>query len=190
MSTAKEAAKREASKLSLSLAGSLLFAIAVCVFIAVNRSTIGLPALAIAISLPLVAYGYSLALSAGSQYITCGTVNIKLISLQNLLVFGLNALVCGLLYLENLPLKKYFLGEFPPFNPLTGLPLDPASMEYTKAMETENHYKLQFFSGVVTAVLPQWMDESLKEGLVYCYWIFWLNMLPLYTLLGLQTTCG
>jgi hypothetical protein len=190
MSTAKEAAKRDNSKFTFAITGSIFFAIAVCVLIAVNRPLIGLPPLAIAISLPILAYGYSLALSVGSQYMTCGSINIRLITVQNLLVLGSNAIVTGLLFLESISIKKYIFGEYPPRHPITQELLDPASKEYTDAITSESHYKLQFFSGVVKAVLPLWMDEGLKDGLVYCYYIFWMNVIPLLTLLGIQTTCS
>ena len=190
MSTTREALKRETNKFTIAITGSIALAVTVCVFIAINKTSIGIPSWAIALTLPPLAYGYSLVLSSISQYSSCGSVNIAGIALQNLIVLGTNALVAGILFLETFPIKKVLFGEFPPTNPLTGLPLDPASPEFSQAMESESHYKLQFFSGIVKAVLPIWMQEPLKDGLAYCYWIFWMNLLPIYTLLGFQTACS
>ncbi len=190
MSTAKEAFKRETSKFTIAITGCAVFAIAVCAFVAVNQESIGLPSWILAVALPPLGYAVSILLSSVTQYSSCGSVNIGLISLQNLWILASNALVASVLFLETLPLKRYMFGDFPPTNPVTGLQLDPNTPEYATAMESESHYKLQFFSGVVKAALPLWMQESVKEGLAYCYWIFFMNLLPLYTLFGVQTACS
>jgi len=100
-----------------------------------------------------------------------------------------NSGIAALLLFEDVPIYKYMFGPYAPRNPISALPYDPSSAEYVAAMVNENHYKFQFFTGMVKAVLPIYFADELKNGFVYFYWTFWMTMLPLYFLLGTQGMC-
>jgi hypothetical protein len=176
---------KENAKLSISIVSSLLIAAVVMTLISMEL----LPLWMSSMLIPVFAYGISVLMSIIYQYSACKTVNLSAISSSNLFIALTNAVVSGVLFLEGIPVLKYIFGDYAPRNPITGLPYDASSAEYTAAMETENHYKLQFFSGIVKAVLPAYISEQVKSGFVYFYWIFWLTILPLYFILSVQGLC-
>jgi hypothetical protein len=56
--------------------------------------------------------------------------------------------------------------------------------------DPEGHYKIQFFTNIVKAVLPTFVtEENSKLGFVYFYWIFWMTILPFFFLLSVQGLC-
>ena len=138
------------------------------------------------IIIPLFAYLASISGSSIYQYGMCKKVNINSIGLGNIIILGLNAIVALLLFLENLPFKKYIFGEYAPINPLTGQSYPPESDEYKQNMESERHYKLQPLSSIVKVVLPVYYEESVKDGFAYMYWMFWATMLPSFFLFTIQ----
>jgi hypothetical protein len=155
------------------------------IFITINL----LPTWANPIVIPLVAYIISIIVSLIYQYSSCGTVDIKGISLSNLFVLGTNLVTTVILYLEGIPFLKQIFGVYPPRNPYDGLPYQEGTPAWLKGMENENHYKIQFFSSIVKAVIPIYVEDAMKNGFVYFYWIFWMTILPLFFLLSVQGLC-
>jgi hypothetical protein len=147
------------------------------------------PPLVSAFIIPTIAYGISVAMSVILQYMTCKKVQIGAILAGNSFVAVLNIGIGVLLFLEQIPFLRWIFGAYAPRNPITGLQYDPSSMEYADAMSNQNHYKIQFLSGIVKAVIPVYVDESVKEGIVYLYWTFWMTLLPLYFAMGVQSLC-
>lgn len=176
---------KENAKLSISIVSSLLIAAVVMTIISMELLPLWMSSLLI----PALAYGISVLMSIVFQYSSCKKVNLGSISSSNLFIALTNLAVSGVLFLEGVPLLKYIFGDYAPRNPITGYPYEPDTQEYTAAMETENHYKIQFFSGIVKAVLPVYISDQVKTGFVYFYWIFWLTLLPLYFILSVQGLC-
>lgn len=144
----------------------------------------------IAVMIPIVAYLISVIMSTIYQYSTCGTTNIGIILLSDLLVGATNGLAALFLSLESIPFLRYIYGSYPPRNPITGFPYLEDSPEFLAAMQNENHYKIQFLTGIVKAIIPAYVSEPVKNGFVYLYWTFWMTLLPLYFLLSVQGLCS
>lgn len=134
-------------------------------------------------------YGLSLAASVFRQYTMCKKVNFQSIALSNTILLATVGGACFILFLENIPILKYFFGEYIPQDPVTGLEYTPDSLQYKIFMESEKHYKIQFFSNIVKAVLPAYLTEGVKDGFAYMYWVFWMTMLPAFVLLSAQGVC-
>ena len=178
-------ANRENAKLSLSIVASIIIAAVIMTLITMEF----LPLWVSSLLIPLIAYGISMLMSVIYQYSACKNVNISAIATSDLVIAGTNAVVALVLFLEGIPLLKYVFGEYAPRNPVTGVQYEPDSEEYIQGMANENHYKLQFFSGIVKAVIPVYVSEQVKTGFSYFYWIFWLTLLPLYFILSVQGMC-
>ena len=142
----------------------------------------------------LIAYGLSFGASAVYQQVKCKRVNLGATAAGNLLVLFMASLIFGVLNLETVPLKYYLFGQYPRVDPSTGKPYTPDTREYEEDMKPfasqeeylariwgTDRYKIQVFSSLVTAVLPEFM--------VPVYWLFWLTLLPLYFLLKTQSVC-
>lgn len=162
-----------------------MVALLAMIFITINL----LPQWANPIVISLSAYLISIIVSLIYQYSSCNTVDIKGISLSNLFVLVTNLGASLVLYLEGIPFLKQIFGVYPPRNPYDGLPYEEGTPAWVKGMENENHYKIQFFSSIVKAIIPIYVEESMKNGLVYFYWIFWMTILPLFFLLSVQGLC-
>jgi NADH:ubiquinone oxidoreductase subunit 4 (subunit M) len=78
---------------------------------------------------------------------------------------------------------------YAPRNPVSGLPYSPETAEYIEGMKNENHYKLQLFTSIVRAVIPVYVNDNTKLGIVYFYWFFFMTLLPLYFILTVQGNC-
>ena len=137
-----------------------------------------------------IAYVISITISSIYQYISCKTVNITSITMSNTFVLGTTFFSSLFLYLENIPFLKHIFGEYDPRNPYDGIPYEKGSKAWEAGMANENHYKIQFFSSIVKAVIPMYVDDQIKNGIVYFYWIFWMTILPLFFLLGFQGICN
>jgi hypothetical protein len=142
----------------------------------------------------LLAYLLAFGASAAYQQIKCKSVNVEATAKGNLLVFAMASLIFGVLNVETVPLKYFLFGQYPRIDPSTGNPFGPETREYQEDMKPfesneeylariwgSDRYKIQFFSNLVTAVLPNFM--------VPVYWLFWLTLLPLYFLLKTQSVC-
>ena len=175
----------DSNKIVLSIISSLAVAILAMVLISMEL----LPPYLTAIIIPASAYVISIGMSSIYQYSMCNKVSIGAIALSNLFVLGTTGAASLFLFLEKLTVLRMVFGEYAPRNPITGLPYSEESEEYKAAMVNENHYKIQFFSSIVKAVLPVYLSEPLKEGLVSFYWIFWMTLLPLFFLLSVQGIC-
>jgi hypothetical protein len=151
-----------------------------------SKLLIGIAAILLLSSL---SYGLSIAASVFRQQTMCKKIQIKSILTSNLILLGTVGGACLFLFFENIPILKYLFGEFVPRDPVTGLEYTPDSAQYKIFMESEKHYKIQFFSNIVKAVLPAYLDESVKDGFAYMYWVFWMIMLPLFVLLSAQGAC-
>ena len=110
------------------------------------------------IIIPVIAYVISILISAIHQYSVCKKLNMGSILVGDLGVILTNLIIGLLLLAEQVPVYKYAFGAFSPRNPISGLPYDPTSAEYASAMGTENHYKIQFFSSIVKAVIPMYVS--------------------------------
>jgi hypothetical protein len=176
----------ETSKTAIAIITSILVAVTAMCLVSFDV----LPAIAIAFIIPTVAYAVSIAMSVIFQFSTCNTIHIGSIAIGNLGVFATNALACFILLLESVPFLKNVFGVYAPRNPLTGEQYAEDSKEYAEGMLNENHYKIQFFSNIVKAVIPSYINEGTKKGIVYLYWTFWMTIVPYYFLLSLQGICA
>jgi len=180
-----DASSKEATKISLSVISSILMATLAMTFISMNI----LPIWSLTIVIPILIYASSIIWSSIFQYISCNKVDIKAIAISNTFIALTNFVVTFILYLENIPFLKRLFGTYAPRNPVSGLPYKPDSDEYIEGMKNENHYKIQLLSSIVKAVIPIYVSDNTKTGIVYFYWIFWMTMLPLYFTLSLQGMC-
>jgi hypothetical protein len=181
-----DSSKTEGAKVSISILSSLI----VGIFSLVAVSSQLLPPWILSLAIPTLAFLLSLAMSFIFEYSVCKKVNVKSTFVSSSIVALSTSLVSGVLFLENIPIYKYIFGEYAPYNPLTGEDYVPESTEYQKFMESEVHYKIQFFSNIVKAVLPVKLEDITKQGFAYFYWIFWMTLLPLYFTLTLKQTCS
>jgi hypothetical protein len=173
------------SKVVLSVISSLIVAVVALLSV----STEIFPKWSTPLIIPGVAYIISCIISSIYQYSSCGSINIQAISLSNTFVLGTTFLTSGILYLEGIPFLKQVFGTYAPRNPYDGMPYEEGTPAWVAGMQNENHYKLQFFSSIVRAVIPMYFDEYTKSGLIYFYWIFWATILPLFFLLSFQGMC-
>ena len=173
------------SKIILAIISSII--VAVVALLAVSTDIF--PNWSAPLIIPAVAYIISVVISSIYQYSSCGNVNIQAIGLSNTFVLGTNLIASAILYLEGIPFLKQVFGTYPPRNPYDGMPYEESTPAYIAGMQNENHYKLQFLSSIVKAVIPIYFDENTKSGLVYFYWIFWATILPLFFLLSFQGIC-
>jgi len=178
-------ASSTSSKIALTVISSLIVALMAMILISINL----LPKWGNLIVIPLSAYSISIISSLIYQYSSCGSIDITSISLSNLFVLGTNFIASLVLFLEGVPFLKQIFGVYPPRNPYDGLPYEEGSAAWSKGMENENHYKIQFFSSIVKAVIPIYVEDSMKNGFVYFYWIFWMTILPMFFLLSIQGLC-
>jgi hypothetical protein len=103
------------------------------------------------------------------------------------MVLGTTLFTSVLLFVEQIPLLKMFYPNgYAPRNPISGLPYSSESAEYIEGMANENHYKIQLFTSIVKAVIPVYVNDDTKLGIVYFYWFFFMTLLPLYFILTLQ----
>ena len=172
-------------KLVLSLVGSIFIASIALTLVASEL----MPKIFTIALIPFIAYILSVVMSIIFQYSACKSLSVGSILIGDLGVLLTNSGIAALLLFEDVPIYKYMFGPYAPRNPISALPYDPSSAEYVAAMVNENHYKFQFFTGMVKAVLPIYFADELKNGFVYFYWTFWMTMLPLYFLLGTQGMC-
>jgi hypothetical protein len=173
------------SKAVLAIIFSMIVAVVALIFASVEL----LPSWANPFIISAFAYVISLAVSSIYQYTSCNKVNIQAISLSNLLILGSTLMTSAVLYLGSIPFLDKIYGEYDPRNPYDGLPYEHGSKAWLAGMENKNHYKLQFFSSIVKAVIPIYVEENLKQGFVFFYWIFWMTILPLFFILGFQGIC-
>lgn len=168
---------------------SIITSLAVAIFAMVLISMELVPEYLHMLIIPAVAYGLSMGMSSIYQYSMCNKVSIGAIALSNLFILGTTGVTSLFLFLEKLSVLRMVFGPYAPRNPITGLPYSEGTEEYNAAMLNENHYKIQFFSSIVKAILPVYLSESLKDGFVSFYWIFWMTILPLFFLLSVQGIC-
>jgi len=167
----------ETSKFTIAISTAILVSILAAVLVSYEFMTIPV----VTAVIPVVAYVISIAMSSLYQYITCKRVDISTICIGDLGILATNLIATVILYLESLPLLKYIYGDFPP--PETAIAPVPST-------DPEKHYRIQFFSNIVKAALPESLtSEPMKTGIVYLYWIFWMTLVPHYTLLSLQGMC-
>lgn len=143
------------------------------------------------LALPVVIYLITSGMTAVYQYARCNTLNITSAFFTNLMVLGSTLFTSVLLFVEQIPLLKIFYPDgYAPRNPVSGLPYSPDTAEYIEGMKNENHYKIQLFTSIVRAVMPVYVNDNTKLGVVYFYWFFFLTLLPLYFILTIQGTCA
>lgn len=130
--------------------------------------------LATLIGIPLAAYFLGILFSVMNSYNMCKKVEMKQHFISQLFIALTTFIVSFVLFIENLPIYKYIFGSYPP-------------PETETDMSSEKHYKIQFFSGIVKAVLPTHIDESIQSGFVAMYWNFFATLLPSFFLLKMQS---
>jgi hypothetical protein len=153
-------------------------------------STYGPLNITFTIALPFVIYVLTSGMTAIYQYAKCNKLNINSAFFTNLMVLGSTLFTTLLLYVEQIPLLRIFYPDgYAPRNPISGLPYSSDTAEYIEGMKNENHYKIQLFTSIVRAVIPVYVNDNTKLGIVYSYWFFFLTLLPLYFILTIQGTC-
>jgi hypothetical protein len=180
----KSSSSKEGTKVIFGILGSVmvaLMAVSVILYIPSNIARV--------IAIPPFAYGISVLISYIFQLSVCGSARITTISITDLTVLVSTGFASFILFLESIPILKYIGYQTIPMNPNTGEPMAIGSPEYIQATDDEKHLKIQFFSNIVKAVLPVYYTELHKTSLVYMYWMFWMTLLPLYTVLGIQGIC-
>lgn len=180
-----DSSKKESMKLSISIVSSILIGSIAMILVASEF----FPTWINMIVIPIIAYGISIMMSVINQYAACRKVTMVPIAIGNLGVMATTGAVSLALFLEQIPFLKAIFGDYAPRNPISGLPYDPNSAEYVEGMANQNHYKIQILSGIVKAVIPVYASENVKSGFVYLYWIFWMTLLPLYFVMGMQSLC-
>lgn len=175
----------ESSKIILSIVYSLM--ISVLVLILITNDMVSLPI--IVPMIPAVAYAVSIGLSSLYQYSMCNKVSIGQIAISNLFIALTTLIATSILYVEQVPILKFMFGEYIPSAP-AGAGEGPECCDKNGLKDPEAHYKIQFFTNVVKAVLPKFVsEENSKLGFVYFYWIFWMTILPFFFLLSVQGLC-
>jgi hypothetical protein len=178
------------STASLNMA-AIITALLVATIPLIIISTSGSLGIALSIALPVIIYLITTAMTAIYQYSKCNKIDIKSAFLTNLMVLASALLTTGVLFLEQIPfLKMIYPDGYAPRNPVSGLPYSEETAEYAEGMRNENHYKIQLFTSIVRAVIPVYVNENVKLGIVYFYWFFFLTLLPLYFILTVQGNCG
>ena len=170
----------ESSKIILSIVYALIISVLVLILITNNMVSIPL----IVPIIPAVAYVVSIGLSSIYQYSICNKVSIGQIAISNIFIALTTFIATSILYVEQLPILKFMFGEYVPNS-------DTAECcNKNPLKDPEAHYKIQFFTNVVKAVLPKFVsEENSKLGFVYFYWIFWMTILPFFFLLSVQGLC-
>ena len=166
---------KETSKFSIAISTAILVAVVATILI-----TLELHSYVIGFGIPIFAYVLCIAMSAIYQTIACGSIQLATISIGNLGVLVSTAVATGILGLETLPLLRYIYGEYP-------APLDPSAP--LEPSDNEKHYKIQFFTNIVKAVIPTTVNPTMQTGIVYFYWTFWMTLVPYYFVLSLQGMC-
>ena len=177
------------STASLNMA-AIITALLVAIIPLILISTSGPLGIAFSIGLPIIIYLITTAMTAIYQYSKCNKVDIKSAFFTNLMVLASALLTTGILFVEQIPiLKMIYPDGYPPRNPVSGLPYSEGTAEYDEGMRNENHYKIQLFTSIVRAVIPVYINDNTKLGIVYFYWFFFLTLLPLYFILTVQGNC-
>jgi hypothetical protein len=179
----KASSNSESSKIILSIVYALM--ISVLVLMLITNDMVSLPL--IVPMIPAVAYAVSLGLSSIYQYSVCNKVSIGQIAISNLFIALTTLIATSILYVEQIPILKFMFGEY---LPSVGAAEGTECCNKNPLKDTEAHYKIQFFTNVVKAVLPKFVsEENSKLGFVYFYWIFWMTILPFFFLLSIQGLC-
>jgi hypothetical protein len=131
--------------------------------------------------LPIIAYLISVLFSVAYQYNKCKSVQVKSIFINDLFVLLSNFGISLLLFIENLPIKKYIFGEYLPQSDETGTEVE--------IQDPEEHYRIKFFSGIVQNALPSSLSLELKKGFSYMYWSFFMTLLPTFFVFNIQSFC-
>ena len=178
-----------ASTASLNMA-AIITALIVAILPLMIISMGGSLSISVTLALPVVIYLIASGMTATYQYARCNKVDIKSAFFTNLLVLGSTLFTSVLLFVEQIPLLKMFYPDgYAPRNPVSGLPYSPETAEFVEGMKNENHYKIQLFTSIVRAVIPVYVNDNTKLGIVYFYWFFFLTLLPLYFILTIQGNC-
>ena len=122
------------------------------------------------------AYALSCIASIIYQYSACKAVNAANIFISNLIVLRNVFIASFILFLDTYPIFDKPVALTP-----EGLPVSGGPVNEKKGLE--------FFVDIVKAVLPQAMDDSVKNGIAHSYWMFWASLLPIYFLVGIQGLC-
>ena len=158
--------------------------ISVLVLILITNDMVSLPI--IVPMIPAVAYAVSIGLSSLYQYSICNKVSIGQIAISNMFIALTTLIATSILYVEQIPILKFMFGEYVPSAGAEG----PECCDKNGLKDPEAHYKIQFFTNIVKAVLPKFVsEENSKLGFVYFYWIFWMTILPFFFLLSVQGLC-
>ena len=177
---------KETSKLSIAISTAILVSILAMILVSYEVLTIPVATAVI----PIIAYCLTVAMSFLYQFIACGKINISSVTIGDLGVLAANAIATGILYVESLPLLRYMYGEYADATLPDVASATSVASAASLAQDPEKHYKIQFFSNIVKSALPTNLtSEPMKTGMVYFYWIFWMTLVPHYTLLSLQGMC-
>lgn len=170
---------------------AIITALIVAILPLIIISTSGPLSITFSFALPIAVYLITTGMTAIYQYSQCNKIDVKAAFFTNLMVLASALMTTGILFLEQIPfLKIMYPDGYAPRNPISGLPYSPETAEYIEGMKNENHYKLQLFTSIVKAVIPVYVNDNTKLGIVYFYWFFFLTLLPLYFILTVQGNCA
>ena len=122
-----------------------------------------------------ISYFISCAVSLMYQYSVCHFVNLKGIFVSNTIVLRNTIITCFVLFIDTYP----FFNKF----------VQPTAESSAASGDVSSKRGIEFLSGIVKNVIPDYVEEPVKNGLVFVYWIFWMTLLPTYFLVGVQGIC-
>ena len=168
-----DATTKEGTRLAISFFASLsigLIAYMLITFVSIGYISKGFAYLVIIILAYFIASGTNFIF----QYAACKTVNPANIFLSCLIVLRNISLTCLVLYLDTYPFfsTPHAEGSVP------------------EGGEIGQRKGVEFFSGIVKAILPEGMSDTTKTGIVHIYWTFWMSLLPIYFLVGVNGICS
>jgi hypothetical protein len=166
-----DATTKEGTRLAISFFASL--SIGLIAYMLITFVSIGYISKGLAYSL-LILLAYLIASGTNFifQYASCNTVNPANIFLSCIIVLRNISLTCLVLYLDTYPFFAV------------------PSSEGSECQEIGQRKGIEFFSGIVKAILPEGMSDTTKTGIVHVYWTFWMTLLPIYFLVGVNGICS
>jgi len=122
-----------------------------------------------------ISYFASCAVSIMYQYSVCGFINAKGVFVSNTIILRNSIITCLLLFIDMYP----FFDKT----------VQPTAESSAASGDVSTKRGIEFLSGIVKNVIPDYVDETVKNGLVHVYWLFWMTLLPTYFLVGVQGIC-
>ena len=168
---------KEGTRLAISFFASL--SIGLIAYMLITFATIGYISKGVAyVILIILSYLIACGTNFIFQYAACNTVNPGNIFLSCLIVLRNISIICLALYLDTYP---FF--SVPPKT-------ESESGPVPEGQEIGQRKGVEFLSSIVKAILPEGMSDTTKTGIVHVYWTFWMTLLPIYFLVGVNGICS